>query len=182
MAKKILIGVGVLAIILTAAFFYLNYRNRTMSPPGSASLTNGDLSVSITYSRPSVRGRLIFGTKEQGALQPYGQYWRLGANEATEITFNKDVNFNGSQVKAGTYWIYAVPQGGGFEIILNTELPPWGAFEPDHALDLLKTNVPMEKAASPVEQFTISLLPMERGVSVVFEWSDARWSIPVTVL
>ena len=182
MLKKILIGVGALLVVLTAAFFYLNYRNRTMSPPGSASLTNDDLSVSITYSRPSVRGRLIFGTKEQGALQPYGQYWRLGANEATEITFNKDVNFNGSQVKAGTYWIYAIPQEGGFEIILNTELPPWGAFEPDHSFDLLKTRVPVEKTASSVEQFTISLLPIERGVSVIFEWSDVRWSVPVTTL
>ena len=182
MVKKILIGVGIFAVIAFAAYSYLMNRNRTMSPPGSTDLTNGELSVSITYSRPSVRGRLIFGTKEQGALQPYGQYWRLGANEATQITFNKDVNFNGSQVKAGTYWVYATPQENGFEIILNTELGQWGAFEPDHALDLLKTTVPLEKAASPVEQFTISLQPIESGVSVVFEWSDSRWSIPITSL
>lgn len=182
MLKKILIGVGIFAVIAFAAYSFLMNRNRTMSPPGSASLTNGDLSVSVTYSRPSVRGRLLFGTKEQGALQPYGQYWRLGANEATEVIFNKDVSFNGSQVKAGTYWIYAIPQEGAFEIILNTELPPWGAFEPDHAFDLLKTNVPVEKVASSVEQFTISLLPMEKGVNVVFEWSDDRWSVPVTGL
>jgi hypothetical protein len=182
MVKKILIGVGIFAVIATAGYFFLMNRNRTMSPPGSAALTKGDLTVSVTYSRPSVRGRLIFGTKEQGALQPYGQYWRLGANEATEITLNKDVNFNGSLVKAGTYWVYAIPQESRFEIILNTELPPWGAFEPDHALDLLKTNVPAEKAASSVEQFTISLLPIEGGISVVFEWSDARWSVPVTGL
>ncbi len=180
MLKKIVIGVLSFAAIAAIAYFYLMNRNRTMSPPGSTALTNGDLSVSVTYSRPSVRGRLLFGTKEQGALQPYGQYWRLGANEATEITFNKDVNFNGNQVKAGTYWVYAIPQESGFEIILNTELPPWGAFEPDHAYDLLKTNVPLEKAVSPVEQFTISLLPMEGGVNVLFEWSDLRWSVPVT--
>lgn len=182
MVKKIAIGVLMLAALGTGAYFYLMNRGRTLSPPGSTALTNGDLSVSVTYSRPSVRGRLIFGTKEQGALQPYGAYWRLGANEATEITFNKDVNFNGSQVKAGTYWVYAVPEEGGFEIILNTELGQWGAFEPDHALDILKTKVSSEKASSSVEQYTISLLPMEGGINVLFEWSDVRWSIPVTTL
>lgn len=182
MVKKIVIGVLVFAALAAGALFYLNNRNRTLSPPGSAALTNGDLSVSITYSRPSVRGRLIFGTKEQGALQPYGKYWRLGANEATEITFNKDVNFNGSQVKTGTYRIYAVPLEDGFEIILNTALGRWGAFEPDHGLDILKTKVPAEKTPTSVEQYTISLLPMENGVNVLFEWSDTRWSIPVTSL
>src|SRR6187431_1951497 len=106
MLKKILIGVGILAVLLVAAFLYLNNRNRTLSPPGKAELTVGDLSVSIPYSRPSVRGRLIFGPKEQGALQPYGVYWRLGANESTEITVNKDINFNGQPIKAGTYRMY----------------------------------------------------------------------------
>lgn len=182
MVKKIVIGVLVFAALAAGALFYLNNRNRTLSPPGSTALTNGDLSVSVTYSRPSVRGRLIFGTGEQGALQPYGQYWRLGANEATEITFNKDVKFNGSQVKAGSYWVYAVPQEGGFEIILNTELGKWGAFEPDHSLDLLKTQVPSEKVPTSVEQFTITLLPMEGGINVLFEWSDTRWSVPITSL
>lgn len=182
MAKKIVIGVIILIALGTGAYFFLMNRGRTLSPPGSTALTNGDLSVSVTYSRPSVRGRLIFGTKEQGALQPYGQYWRLGANEATEITFNKDVNFNGNQVKAGTYWVYAVPLEDGFEIILNTELGQWGAFEPDHSLDILKTKVPAEKVATAVEQYTISILPMENGVNVLFEWSDTRWSIPVASL
>jgi hypothetical protein len=182
MIKKIVIGVLVFAALAAGALFYFNNRNRTLSPPGSVELTNGGLSVSVTYSRPSVRGRLIFGTKEQGALQPYGQYWRLGANEATEITFNKDVNFNGNQVKAGSYWVYAVPLEDGFEIILNTQLGQWGAFEPDHNLDILKTKVPFEKVPTSVEQYTISILPMESGVNVLFEWSDTRWSVPITSL
>ena len=109
MKKKILIGVVAVIVILAAAFAYLNNRNRTVSPPGSAQLTNGDLSVSISYSRPSVRGRLIFGSKEQGALQPYGEYWRLGANEATEIEFFKDVEINRKKIKKGRYTVYAIP-------------------------------------------------------------------------
>ncbi|HYC84815.1 MAG TPA: DUF2911 domain-containing protein, partial [Chryseosolibacter sp.] len=101
MKKKIFIALAVLVVFLAAAGFYLNYRNRSLSPPGSVSVKSGDLTVTVTYSRPSVRGRLIFGTEEKDALQPYGKYWRLGANEATEVSFTKDVLFNGSPVKAG---------------------------------------------------------------------------------
>jgi hypothetical protein len=181
MVKKILIGVIVVVVVLGAAFAYMMNRSRTVSPSGEASLTNGELTVSVEYSRPSVRGRLIFGTKEQGALQPYGVYWRLGANEPTEITFNKQVNFNGQPVEAGRYTMYAVPEEGGFEIILNPEIEPWGIFEPDHSKDVLKTKVQTQAGTSTVEQFTISTLPMEQGVNVLFEWSDIRWSIPVTL-
>lgn len=179
MIKKILIGLGVFAIILVGAFFYLNNRNRTLSPPGKAELTAGNLSVAITYSRPSVRGRLIFGSKEQDALQPFGVYWRLGANESTEITFNRAVQFNGQTVDAGTYRIYAIPGPEAFEIILNSELGEWGAFEPDHTLDILKTSVSVEKITPPVEQFTSSLVPADSGIDVVFEWSDTKFAIPV---
>src|SRR6188768_2923196 len=119
MKKKIIIGVLVVVGLLAIGFVYLNYRNRTLSPPGNTELTANGLTVSIPYSRTSVRGRLIFGTEEQKALQPYGKYWRLGANESTEITVNKDVLFNGQAVKAGTYRIYAIPAADGFDIVLN---------------------------------------------------------------
>ena len=180
MKKKILIGFGILIIILGASYMYLNNRNRTMSPPGSAELTSGNLSASITYSRPSARGRLIFGTQEQSALQPYGQYWRLGANEATELTINHDVKFNGEALKAGTYRLYATPGADSFEIIVNSELGKWGAFEPDHNLDILHTTVPVEKITSPVEQYTIRMEPINGGIQVIFEWSDTRFAVPLT--
>lgn len=179
MLKKILIGLGILILVLGAAFLYLNNRNRTLSPPGSVALTNGDLSVSITYSRPSVRGRVIFGTETEGALQPYGKYWRLGANESTEINFNKDVNFNGTPVKAGTYRIYAVPGAEEFDIALNSELGKWGAFEPDYAKDVLHTQVPVQKTSSLVEQYTIGIAPVDTGVDVIFEWANTRFVVPV---
>lgn len=180
MLKKILIGLAIVIAILAAGMFYLNNRNRTMSPPGKAELTSGDLTVSIPYSRPSVRSRVIFGTEEQKALQPYGKYWRLGANESTEITVNQDVNFNDQPIKAGTYRMYAVPGPDTFEIILNSELGKWGAFEPDHALDILHTKVPVQKLTTPVEQYTINLKPIDKGVDVVFEWSDTQFTVPVT--
>lgn len=179
MRKKILIGVAVVLVLLAAAFIYMNNRNRTLSPPGSVQLSSGDLTVSLSYSRPSARGRLIFGPEQESALQPYGKYWRLGANESTEITFNKDVTINGEPLKAGTYRFYAVPGADSFEIIANSELGQWGYFEPNHELDVMKTQVPVQKLEPPVEQFTISMEPAEGGINIVCDWSDVRFVIPV---
>ena len=179
MKKKIIIGAVSFIVLLAIGFAYLNYRNRTLSPSGKAELTAGGLTVSIPYSRPSVRGRLIFGSEEQKALQPYGKYWRLGANESTEITVNKDVTFNGQPIKAGTYRMYAVPGADSFDIGLNSELGKWGAMEPDYALDVLHTKVPVEHVGTPVEQYTISLLEADGGINVVFEWSDVKFIVPV---
>ena len=179
MKKKIIIGVVAFVVLLGIAFVYLNYRNRNLSPSGTAELTANGLTVSIPYSRPSVRGRLVFGTEAEQALQPYGKYWRLGANESTEITINKDVLFNGQPVSAGTYRMYSIPNAGEFEIVLNSELGQWGAFEPDSSLDVLRTKVPVETTDSLVEQYTISMVEADGGINVVFEWSDVRFTVPV---
>lgn len=179
MKKKILIVVIVLIVFLVAALIYFNNRNRTLSPPGNVELANGDLLISIQYSRPFVRNRVIFGSKEQEALQPYGEYWRLGANEATEITFNRSVTFNGSQVNAGTYRLYTIPGPESFEFILNSELGVWGVFEPDSEKDILKTKVSVEKISPPIEQFTISMLAVGDTTQINFEWEKIRLSVPV---
>ena len=177
--KTIWITLAFIVAILVGGFIYMNYRNRTLSPPGSAELTAGGLTVSVSYSRPSVRNRVIFGTEEEKALQPYGKYWRLGANEATEISFNRDVTVNGTEVKAGTYSMYAIPGPDSFEIALNSEIGKWGAFEPDVSLDVMRTKVPAEKRSTPVEQFTVSLDEATGGINVVFDWSDTRFVLPV---
>jgi hypothetical protein len=179
--KKILISVVVILGLLAAAFLYFKQRNRSLSPPGSETLTSGGLTVTISYSRPSVRGRLIFGPEEQKALQPYGKYWRLGANESTEITFSRDVLFNGTAVKAGTYKIYAIPGADSFELRLNSELGKWGYYEPDYSKDLVSTKVPVERIKAPVEQFTISMAPEGDGINVIFEFSDYRFVLPLKV-
>jgi hypothetical protein len=176
--KKVLLGIVALVVLVAATIAYLNNRNRTLSPPGEAKLSNSGISVSVKYSRPSVRGRVIFGTKEQSALQPYGEYWRLGANEATEVTFDKNVTFNGSPLKAGTYRLYAIPGATEFEVIVNSELGVWGVFEPDPAQDVLRTKVSVQSAAV-TEQFTINLLPAEGGIDISFEWANVKFVVPV---
>ncbi len=177
--KKIWIGIAALVVFLLAAFFYLSNRGRSLSPPGTATLTSGGITIKVDYSRPSVRGRVIFGTEQQQALQPYGQYWRLGANEATKIMFNRNVLFNNKPVRAGTYRMYAYPGPESFDLRLNTDIRTWGASEPDVEDDVLSTQVPVEKITVPVEQFTISLAPAGEGITMVMEWSDVRLIVPV---
>ena len=179
MKKKILIGIGAFILILLIGFMYLNYRNRTLSPPGVVKYDNSNLTVEISYSRPSQKGRLIFGSEEEGALLPNGKYWRLGANEATEITLSRNVLFNGSEIEAGSYSMYSFPGENEFEIILNSDLGKWGAFDPDHNFDVLKTKVPVEKSNDAVEQFTIRFEEKGSKVLVVCEWSDTKIKIPL---
>ena len=174
--KKIIV-VAVIGL-LVVALIYMNQRNRTLSPPGKAELVNGNLTVSIQYSRPSVRNRIIFGTEEQKALQPYGKYWRLGANESSEVTFNRSVLFNGKPLSNGTYRMYAIPGPDSFEIVLNSELGVWGWFTPDSEEDVLTTKVAVEQIPS-VEQFTITMLASGDTTNVNFEWEKVRFSIPV---
>ena len=179
MKKKVLIGIGIFILILIVGFIYLNYRNRSLSPPGSAKYDKDNFTIEVSYSRPSVRSRLIFGTEEEGALLPYNVYWRLGANEATEISFDRDILFNGNDLAAGTYKMYAFPGKDAFEIALNSELDVWGYSEPDYSKDILRTQVPVEKAGTPVEQFTIRFEEQGATVLVVCEWSDVKVKIPV---
>lgn len=182
MLKKSLIVIGVLALVMVAVMFYLRNRGRTLSPPGKAEITSGELTVKVSYSRPSVRGRVIFGTKESGAIQPYGVYWRLGANESTEISIDRDVLFNGVALKKGTYKIYAFPGADAFEVRINSEQDTWGYSEPEQANDILKTLTSVERLTTPVEQFTIRLEPTEPGVNLIFEFSDVRCTIPITAV
>jgi hypothetical protein len=177
--RRVLIGIGVLIMLLGAAFMYLNNRNRTLSPPGNAELTNGSLSVSVAYSRPSVRERLIFGDETEGALQPWGTYWRLGANEPTEITLNSEVRFNGQKLAAGTYQLYAVPGKDRFKIGVNAADRAWGYTEPDYTNDVFTTDVPVIKSAH-TEQHTISLIEGgENEIIMVITFSDVRLEIPI---
>lgn len=179
MNKKILLSVGVILVILILGFFWMSSRNRTQSPAGSASFTDSVLSINIEYSRPSVRGRVIFGKEGSGALLAYGKYWRLGANEPTTVTFSRDVIFGGKNVPKGRYRMYAIPGEQEFVIVLNTEISAWGYSEPDYTKDIVKINVPVKKEENLTEQFTIEVGKSE-DIFIQIKWSDVSLSIPVS--
>jgi hypothetical protein len=106
--------------------------------------------VTITYSRPNVKGRKIFG-----GINPYGEVWRTGANSATTITFSENVIFEGSKVPAGTYALFSIPGEKEWTIILNKTAKQWGAYGYKQEDDLLRVKVKPRAVDEKRETFTM---------------------------
>lgn len=182
MKKKILIGIGVAFLLFIIWVVYGLFIATPVSPPATATYNEGGIEIVVAYSQPSKKGRLIFGEEAAGALQPYGQYWRLGANAATEITFNKDVIFGGEPIKAGSYRMYAVPSPNAFQVTLNSETSVFfGAAEPDNELDIATVDAPVQKPTAEVETFTIGFSATDTGVTINFSWDQTMFTIPVAI-
>lgn len=120
--KKFLIGIIALTLGIGGYIVYRVKESRPLSPPKKTIYSYHGLDLKVVYCSPSKLGRLIFGDSSAAALVPYGKYWRLGANEATEITFSKDISIDGKPLKAGGYRLYAVPKESTWEISFNSEL------------------------------------------------------------
>src|SRR6478736_1115255 len=151
--------------------------SRPLSPKQVVTHNYQGLDIELIYCSPFKKGRLIFGDSAAGALVPYGKYWRLGANEATEITFNKDVTFMGKPVKLGSYRMYAVPTDSVWTITLNSELGKWGFDKPNYELDVVKVNVPVVPSSTVTEQFTISFAETSMNI----DWDKVHLSVPIQV-
>ena len=182
MKKNIIIGLTIVFAGIIGFIVYNTLIVAKKSPSKTTEFSDKGLDIKVTYCQPSKRGRLIFGEEKDGALQPNGKYWRLGANAATEITFNKSVSFAGKAVNAGTYRMYAVPGSTSFQISLNSQLGVFFAVrEPDYALDVLKVDVPVETNPSETEQFTIEFSSDSTAISMNLMWDKTLVRVPITV-
>jgi len=175
MSRKFVIAVVIILGVAAVAWWFL----RPASPSGEANISHQGLDVSVSYSRPYKKGRVIFGDATTGALQPDGQYWRMGANKATEITFNKDVLFGGKAVKAGTYRMYAVP-GPTWQVTLNSALGKSGSELPDKSLDVITVDVTPTNLDEPVEQMTLALVPSSGGVVLEIRWDRTGVNVDIS--
>lgn len=126
----------------------------------------------VIYSRPQKKGRTIFGSSAK-SLREYGKEWRLGANEATEIEFFKDVVINGKKINKGRYIIYCIPYPEKWTIILNSNLYTWG-LHMDKAKDVFKVDVQTELQAPPLEEFTMVFETAAQGANLVMAWDDVK--------
>lgn len=179
MKKKIFISIGV--IVLALIGFVLYNLLFPKSPGKTTTFSDQGLDITVTYSQPYKKGRLIFGEEKDGALQPYGKYWRLGANAATEITFSKNINFAGKPINAGTYRMYAVPGANSFQISLNSEVGVFLAVsEPNVSLDVVKVDLPVETAPE-TEQLMINFSSNSTGVKMDIIWDKTLISVPITL-
>ena len=127
-------------------------KSKRPSPPGTAEVTFSDgKKVTIDYSRPSAKGRKIFG-----GLVPYDKEWRTGANEATSLKTDVDLDIGGTTVPAGSYTLYSLPSQNSWKLIINKQTGQWGTVY-DQAQDLARVDMKTTTLSQPVEQFTISL-------------------------
>ncbi len=130
--------------------------------------------VRVTYSRPEMKGREIFGK-----LVPYGKVWRTGANEATEIKFYQDVELAGEKVKAGTYSLFTVPGEKEWTIILSSDLDYWGAFSYKQANDVLRVTAHATETANAVENFIIQFQSTGENQGVMkLAWAKTVVEVP----
>jgi hypothetical protein len=130
----------------------------------------------VLYSRPQKQGRKIFGE-----LVEYGKVWRLGANEATEIEFYKDVKIAGKKVPKGRYTLYAIVNEKAWSIIINKDTDTWGAFKYDSKKDLLRTDVNVQKTEETVESMSMWFDKTAGGISLNIAWEQVKIILPITL-
>lgn len=127
----------------------------------------------VIYSRPHRQGRKIFG-----ALLKYGEPWRLGANEATEIEFFQPVTIQGKNVKKGRYVLYCIPEADKWTVVFNSNLFCWG-LKPDPQYDVAKFEASVQAAPSNVEYFTMVFKKTDPGADLVMAWDDVSARLPI---
>ena len=128
----------------------------------------------VIYSRPHRQGRKIFGD-----LLKYGEPWRLGANEATELELFKDVIIQNKRINKGRYILYCIPQANSWTIVFNSNLYTWG-LKPNPQKDLYKFQIPVQHSDISIEFFTMVFEPASAGANLLMAWDDVVARLPIT--
>jgi hypothetical protein len=164
--KKILLCLAVIGMT-----FSVNAQIQTPQPSPFSKIEQkvGLTDVTLEYSRPNMRGRAVFGD-----LIPYGQVWRLGANENTKITFSTDVTVGGTNLKAGTYAMYAVPNEKSWDVMFYTDANNWGTPEKwDESKIAAKVSIETYSTPMPIETLTLSFDDLSSaGATLGIMWAD----------
>ncbi|AUC75420.1 MULTISPECIES: DUF2911 domain-containing protein [unclassified Olleya] len=133
--------------------------------------------IRVTYSRPAKKGRVVFGE-----LLKFGEAWRVGANESTEILFNNDVTFGGKEIKAGRYTVIIIPTATEWTLKLNTELDGWGNYGYDASKDVASVTVPVSKSKKEIENLSVSLYEASKNtVHLKIGWDTTVAEFPITL-
>ncbi len=173
--KWSLIVVGVL-IVIFIGLQLLRMQTKSHSPEATATYDDGNVEITVNYCRPYKKGREIFG-----GLEPYGEIWRTGANEATVFETSRDLSIDGKTLPAGKYTFYTIPGADTWQVIWNTKEYGWGLnfdgtspFERE--FDILVVEAPVTYLPEVVEQFTITIGQV-KGLTLA--WDQTEVSVPL---
>jgi hypothetical protein len=145
------------------------------SPAATVSQTVGLTEITVVYHRPAVAGRPIWGK-----LVPYGEPWRVGANENTTIAFSTDVKVGGKPLKAGTYGLHALPTAKDWTIMFSNMSVAWGSFTYDQKEDAARITVTPRATTASVERLVYRFDdPTETKTTLVLAWE--KLEVPITI-
>jgi hypothetical protein len=164
-----------LTIALAASGSAQQQKRQPLSPPANTSVTIAGKTVSIKYSAPSMRGRKIFGE-----LVPYGKVWRAGANAATALHTDADLDLNGLAVPKGDYTLFVLPEADQWTLIVSKETGQWGLAYKEN-MDLGRVKMTMSKSAAPVETYKMTLSGNGNSGKLQLEWENTVATVPFQV-
>lgn len=130
----------------------------------------------VIYSRPHRQGRKIFG-----GLLKYGEPWRLGANEATEIEIFQPIRIQEKTVAKGRYILYCIPFENTWTIIFNNNTYTWG-LQQDPKKDVYRFEIPVQKTTTNIENFTMVFQGEPKNASLVIAWDDTQARLPLSII
>lgn len=178
--KRVLILLSIIALgLFLYSVFIENIFAKRLSPKDTVEFKLNDLKLEVFYNRPYKKEREVFG-----ALVPYNQVWRTGANEATTFKTNSTLDINGVPLVAGKYTLWTVPKDSTWTVIFNTKQYKWGVndqMQPmwDPNYDVISTEVPVQKLENPVEQFTIAFDNSTDNLFLTMAWDDVKIALPL---
>jgi hypothetical protein len=185
--KKIISTLFVTAIALAGALPVAAQSNRAastggVSPHETTSRVIDGNRVTVTYGRPFTKNpRTGEVRKIWGGLVPYGEPWRMGADEATLLLTQKPIELGGKTIPAGAYTLYMVPnENGTSQLAISTRLGGWGV-PVDTGHDLARVDLQKEALDKPVDQFTMAIEKGSSGGTLKLMWENTRFSVPFTI-
>lgn len=158
------------ALALTAFVGFAAIAQEKASPAKKAEGTVGDAKITISYSSPAVKGRVIWGD-----LVPMGQVWRAGADDATTFTTSKDISIQGQKLAAGTYSFFIIPGETESTMIFNKVAKQWGAYTYNAKEDALRVSVPSQQTSTLEERLVYEVKP--DGFEIRWEYGKAAAKI-----
>ncbi|MBD0823050.1 DUF2911 domain-containing protein [Aestuariibaculum marinum] len=178
--KRVLILFSIIALgLLLYTVFVENIFAKRLSPKDTVEFKLNDLELEVFYNRPYKKGRDIFG-----ALVPYNQVWRTGANEATTFETNAELHVDGFSLPAGKYTLWTVPKDSVWTVIFNSKQYSWGVnsemkpmWDPNY--DVINIDVPVKNIDSVVEQFTIAFDNSTDNLFLTMAWDDVKIQVPL---
>lgn len=164
-----------LSTLLTSGVYAQDLKLPALSPTSKLTQEFSTSNIEISYSRPSMRGRKIFGE-----LVAFGNVWRTGANSATKVKFGEDVTVGGQAIKAGEYALYTIPGVAEWEIILNKGVGNWGNAGYDKADDVARFKIAPKALDKNVQTFTINIGNITySSCNIELMWEKTKIIIPV---